>query len=79
MLPCYFQAWGAVCPTASCSPDHQTVCTVLHEEGLHSSRFLVSQSYGIQQRVPPNIISLVSPTEQRDAQLSGLQKAVEGQ
>lgn len=27
----------------------------------------------------PNMISLVSPTEQCDAQLSGLQKAVEGQ
>ncbi|XP_028455042.1 transmembrane channel-like protein 6 isoform X2 [Perca flavescens] len=31
-LTCSSQVRGAVCSTASCSPDHKTVCAILHEE-----------------------------------------------
>lgn len=74
------QARGAVCSTSSCSPDHKTCCAVLHEEGWYSRCcFIVTQRFYSNLRDKLHILPLVSSPEQSDAQLSGVQKALEGQ
>lgn len=67
---------GPVCSIAPCSPDHKTIRALLHEKGRYSE---LLPHLVFLYRMTLRIISLVSPSEQFIAQLSGLQKAVEGQ